>query len=388
MTDQNPSTPWFRALVQFPSVRVIAALAVGLLMACDDSSQSDYASPGPYTVGVTTLSMGDRDLEVFYPAEDGSEEGVEAAFYDLVDPLGPDLRDLILVSYPEVNARIDLPAYRDLPSSLDGPFPVMILSHGSGGFRLAYSKLLAGIASYGFVVASIDHLEWGLASTLGFGPPAEAARDAAELVLATLDLLDAESADPMSVLAGSSDTNFVATAGHSAGGQAAFAFPTDDVPEVKTLIGYATVPFDVVPEKPVLLLLGAEDFAVTTERTLLSYDALTVKKRYVAVTDAGHNSFTDQCEIIFNGNDIIAAAQLIFGPVFPDSLAALARDGCVEGNLPPWEFWQVTQHYTVAHLKDVFGLNSGHPSLYDQQPWLFPDIEVDYRFAGATPDSR
>ncbi|MFP6641009.1 MAG: hypothetical protein VCC04_12260, partial [Myxococcota bacterium] len=141
-------------------------------------------------------------------------------------------------------------------------------------------------------------------------------------------------------------------------------------------------------EKPVLLLLGAEDFAVTTERTLASYDALTVKKRYVAVTDAGHNSFTDQCEIIFNGNDIIAAAQLIFGEVFPDYLAALARDGCLEGNLPPWEFWRVTQHYTVAHLKDVFGLNSGHPSLYDQQPGLFPGIEVDYRFAGVTPDSR
>lgn len=383
----------FRMIVRPGPIGLFPVLILALLVACDSSRApdevADYSSPGPHTVGVTTLDMGDRDLEVFYPAEAGSEEGMDFASYDLIDPFPQNIKDLILATAPDVNASIVLPAYRDLPSSQDGPFPVMTFSHGSGGFRRAYSKLLAGIASHGFVVASIDHLEWGLLDRLGLGLPDESSRSADELILAVLDLLDEESADSMSVLANAADTDFVATAGHSAGGFAAFAFLTNEVPEIMTLIGYATVPFTGTPEKPVLLLLGAEDFAITTEQTLASYDALVEAKRYVAVTDAGHNSFTDQCEIIFNGNDIIAAAQLIFGPAFPESLAALARDGCQEGNLPPSDFWAVTQHFTVAHMKYVFGLNAWPlgftlaeyaSALEAEAAELFGDIEVDYRF--------
>jgi len=345
----------------------------------EDSEEATYGSEGPYVVGVRTLSMGDRDLEVFYPAQAGSQEGMETAYYELLDPFPA---ELLAIIPPEVNARVEVPAYRDLPSSDDGAFPVIIFSHGSGGFRLAYSKLLAGIASHGFVVASIDHNEWGLLARLGFGPPPEAARDAGQLVLDALSLLDAESEDPESVLAGAADTSRVATAGHSAGGIAAFAFATeaDGFPEIMTNIGYATVPFSVMPDKPVLLLLGAEDFAITTEATLSSYDALIETKRYVAVTDAAHNSFTDQCEIIYDGNDIIAAAQEIFGALFPESLAALARDGCLPENLAPSEFWRITQHYTVAHLRRVFSLNEEPRGLTAGSAELFGDIVIDYRF--------
>ena len=127
-------------------------------------------------------------------------------------------------------------------------------------------------------------------------------------------------------------------------------------------------------------MLGAEDFAITTEDTLASYDALVEDKRYVAVTDAGHNSFTDQCEIIFNGNDIIAAAQEIFGPLFPESFAALAYDGCLEGNLPPPDFWRVIQHFTVAHLIQVFEPAPAPLALEPEAVDLFEGIEVDYRF--------
>jgi predicted dienelactone hydrolase len=346
----------------------------------EDSEEATYGSEGSYVVGVTTLSMGDRDLEVFYPAENGSQDGVEPASYDQIDPFPQNIQDLIISLAPGANATVVLPAYRDLPSSSDGSFPVIIFSHGSGGFPRAYSKLLAGISSHGFIVAAINHLEWGLLDRLGLGLPEEDQREADELVLSTLALLDSENQDPASLLAGASDTNQVATAGHSAGGIAAFAFPTQDNPEIKTLIGYATIPFLETPEKPVLLLLGAEDFAITTEATLSSYDALIETKRYVAVTNAGHNSFTDQCEIIHDGNDIIAAAQLIFGAAFPESLAALARDGCLPENLAPSEFWSVTQHYTVAHLRRVFSLNEEPRGLTAPSADLFDEIEIDYRY--------
>lgn len=346
----------------------------------EDDTRTSYASAGPYTVGVTTLEMGDRQLEVFYPIEEGSSEGIEPASYDLIDPFPASVQDLILLQAPDINASITLPAYRDLPSSRYGPFPVVLFSHGSGGFRRAYSKHLAGIASHGFVVASIDHLEWGLLSRLGLGPPEDQAREAGELVLAALAVLDTEYQDPGSVLSGTADTSQVATIGHSAGGRAAFAFSSLENTDIKALIGYATVPFEETPEKPVLLLLGAEDLAVTTETTLNVYDSLLPEKRYVAVTQAGHNSFTDQCEVIFGGNDIIAAAQTIFGPAFPDSLVALAKDGCMPENLAPSEFWRVAQHFTVAHLRRAFSLNAEPSGLTEGAPGLFGDIEVDYRF--------
>ncbi|MEE3326553.1 MAG: hypothetical protein VX252_04420 [Myxococcota bacterium] len=324
--------------------------------------------------------MGDRDLEVFYPAEEGSADGIPPASYDLIDPFPEAVQAFILVQAPDVNAAVVIPAYRDLPGSRSGPFPVIVFSHGSGGFRRAYSKHLAGIASYGFVVISIDHLEWGLLARLNLGPAEEDAREASELVLSALALLDTEYQDPDSLLEGAADTSQVATMGHSAGGFAAFAFSGLDSPDVKTNIGYATVPFQTLPEKPVLLLLGAEDYAITIADTLSAYESLVGEKRYVAVTAAGHNSFTDQCEIIFDGNDIIAAAQTIFGAAFPDSLADLARDGCLPENLAPSEFWRVAQHFTVAHLRQVFSLNAEPSGLTQGAADLFGDIEVDYRF--------
>ena len=346
----------------------------------EDSEEATYGSVGPYVVGVTSLSMGDRNLEVFYPAEDGSQDGLDLASYELIDPFPQEIQDLIITLAPGANATVVIPAYRDLPSHPDGPFPVLTFSHGSGGFPRAYSKLLSGIAAFGITVISINHLEWGLLDRLNLGLPEEDQREADELVLSALALLDSESQDPDSLLSGAADTDQVATAGHSAGGQAAFAFPTPDNPEIKTLIGYATVPFSVTTDKPVLLLLGEDDFAITAEATLSSYDALVGTKRYVAVANAAHNSFTDQCEVIYDGNDIIAAAQLIFGAAFPESLAALARDGCLPENLAPSEFWRITQHYTVAHLKRVFLLNEEPRGLTARSAELFGETEIDYRF--------
>jgi predicted dienelactone hydrolase len=304
---------------------MLMALAL-LVSACGESDLADtttarFADPGPYPVGVRRLNMGDRELEVWYPARPGSEQGAPLAGYRAVEFLP----DAILGILPqELRIVVEMPAYRDLPISGDGPFPVMTFSHGAGGFRLAYSALLAGIASHGIVVASIDHIEWGLLAFVGLPPSSQ--RETDELVLSTLALLDAENSDPQSPLADGVDVTRVATAGHSAGGRAAFALL--DRPEIKSAIGYATVGNPAEANgRPILYVVGALDELMTGLEQ--SYAQLPPTKRLVSVTNAGHNSFTDQCAIIHGGNNIIelvrAAAPLPDNLAEPRSTAAAKR---------------------------------------------------------------
>jgi dienelactone hydrolase len=356
----------------FPIVMVLSQLVSG----CGESDLANttttarFADPGPYPVAVHRLDMGDRELEVWYPARPGSEQGSAPAGYRAVEFLP----DAILGILPQElkDLVVEMPAYRDLPISDDGPFPVMTFSHGAGGFRLAYSALLAGIASHGIVVASIDHIEWGLLAFVGLPPSSQ--RDTDELVLTTLALLASENNDPQSPLADGVDITRVATAGHSAGGRAAFALL--DRPEIKSAIGYATVGNPAEANgKPILYMVGALDELITGLEQ--SYAQLPPTKRLVSVLNAGHNSFTDQCAIIHGGNNIIELVRAAGLPL-PDDLAELALDGCRHENLAPAEFWRVIQHFTVAHLRAVFGID---PRPVDLEPTVvdaFAPVEVRY----------
>jgi hypothetical protein len=358
-----------------PLWRIISLAVLALtLHACSegdlDAPAARFADAGPYPVGVRRLDMGDRELEVWYPAQPGSERGVAQAGYQAVEFLP----DAILNILPQElkDLVVEMPAYRDVPISADGPFPIMTFSHGASGFRLAYSALLAGIASHGIVVASIDHIEWGLLAFVGIPPTSM--REPGELVLGTVAVLGGESNDPQSPLAGGVDVTRVATAGHSAGGRAAFALL--DRAEIKTAIGYATVGNpNAANGKPILYMVGALDELIVGLEA--SYAQLPPTKRLVSVTNAGHNSFTDQCAIIYGGNNIIELVREAGLPL-PDNLAELALDGCRPENLPPAEFWRVVQHFTVAHLRAVFGIDRNPVDLEPEVVVAFTPVEVRY----------
>ncbi len=338
-------------------VRVaLAALVSMIAVGCgDDDDSADqsavaaFADPGPYAVGVTTLNIGDRDIEVWYPVDPGVLGNAEKAAYASFEVLPQAIVDILP---PDLNLVIEMDAYRDLPVSDRGPFPVLTFSHGAGGFRHAYSAFLVGIASHGIIAASLDHLEWGLLAQVGLLPEG-IERDAREVVLAALARLAEASADAGSPLRSGVDTNRVATSGHSAGGRAAFALPERS--EVGAMIGFATGSArGLVTEKPVLLLVGEEDGGAA--RLEEAYDDLAGPKRFVSIGRAGHNSFTDQCAILHGGNNFLVKLQESGFPI-PQNLLDLAIDGCLPENLPPAEFWRVAQHFTVAELRAAFALD-------------------------------
>ncbi|MBJ7382580.1 MAG: hypothetical protein JHC66_08330, partial [Acidimicrobiia bacterium] len=80
------------------SVSVVPAMAVSPTKKV--TPEPAYSKPGPYAVGVTTLSLPDRKIEVYYPAKTGSTKGKKRATYLQTDAIPAD----ILAGLPAVPA--------------------------------------------------------------------------------------------------------------------------------------------------------------------------------------------------------------------------------------------------------------------------------------------
>ncbi len=151
------------------------------------------------------------------------------------------------------------------------------------------------------------------------------------------------------------------------------------------MLGFATgASSRGVAGKPILLLAGAEDGGAAGLEQ--AYDDLSPIKRFVAINHAAHNSFTDQCAIIWGGNNFLEKLVAAGFPI-PADLLALAIDGCRPENLAPAEFWKVVQHFTVAHLRAAFGMDDPPVGLGDGIAGAFGDITLRYRHADDVNDT-
>lgn len=336
-----------------------------------------YQGPGPYEVGLTELSLPDRQVAVFYPAAADSTDGVDPATYSQLDALPEDLAAAAPALLPEgtdpeiLTVTIDGVGV-EVPASEDGPFPLVLFSHGFGSFRLDASALLAGIASWGFVVAAPQHIERDRAALVTNSVVREPATDVAVLVDTVTVVGEAGG-----VLDGLADTELVGAVGHSAGGRAVLTALSE--PEIDVAIGWAAAgrgEVDVV-DKPSMNIAALVDVLVPIESVEATYDELAPPKRLVIIDGAGHNSFTDICISVKEGNDLIGLAQSIGFPI-PENLAAGATDGCEEGSIDTLEGWRITQHFTVAELRDALGIDAEPVGLGEGVVDAF-DVPVEYR---------
>lgn len=199
--------------------RVTAAVATLLLLmqAAGILGQRPDAPPygrrGPLGVGTRDFTILDsqRPLEatVWYPA------------------LNPDSRPVETTYRSGLLLNVDGQALRDAEPDRDhGPYPLVVFSHGSGGFRFQSLFFTEHLASYGFIVIAADHPGNTVLDSL---QPAEFARTIVPSytyrpadVLREIAFAETLTA-PGGALEGMIGTSRIAVTGHSFGGYTALA---------------------------------------------------------------------------------------------------------------------------------------------------------------------
>ena len=336
-----------------------------------------YGSPGPDRVGVTTLDLGsagpklgERLATVYFPADltRAGAAGLPKFSYAQAETLPAGLRGLLPAKF---DATTTIDAYPDVHGSRAGPYPIVLFSHGYGGGRLYYSNLLAGIASWGYVVVSADYLERGLAAqVLGTTTPPTAALDSS-IMTSSLVAVEQASGQPTSVLFGTADPARIAAVGHSAGGRT--AFDALDSPTVSTAVGWAPEgPTGPASKKPVMIIRATGDSAIPTAQIEREYAGFPGPKSLVQVTGYGHNTYTDICVEIRSGGGLIgyAVANHLVSP----RLAKLGINGCQKSDPAPPRFWTVVQYYTVFQLEAEFA--HGSTTVPEPSAGSFPGLRV------------
>ena len=197
-----------------------------------------YSEPGPFPVGVAELTGGPVPITVFYPGLDGAEAGKQEASYDLRAWL-PSAEAAKVRQAQAVQMR----AYSGLtPADPDGgPYPLVLFSHGLAGYRLQSTFLMTHLASWGFVVAAVEHPYRNLTAAFGdlgslvAGFGSTDAPDVEQLV-AAIDQVEVAASQPTGPLAGLTvETTDVGAVGHSAGGFAVYGAAAVD-PRIVTYV--------------------------------------------------------------------------------------------------------------------------------------------------------
>jgi dienelactone hydrolase len=340
----------------------------------DRSGEPAYSKPGPYTVGYTTLQLPDRAVAVWYPADPAAVAGKPKATYNQASPLPDNLKSIVPAKY---NTVVTMDAYADATADTkQGPYPVVLFSHGFGGYRLVNSALDVGLASWGYVVVSVEYFERGLLDQVTKKVyPKDPTRDP-KLMLASLDLVERANATTGSPLYGIVDAKHVGAVGHSAGGGTAFDALND--PRVAVAIGWAPVGPRAAPaDKPTMIIGSSGDIALTPAGLTKEYASFPAPKRRVEIEAGGHNSFSDICLVIRAGGGLVEFARQ--NHLVSDNLLGLALNGCKATDIAPQLFWPIVQHFTVAELRSVFGQDAQPVGLGDSIANAFGAVKVKYQ---------
>lgn len=325
---------------------------------------AELESPGGYAVGKTSVEVtGARGrvlpVDVWYPADPGDATGATPAAYPF-----PGLE------VPSETALADVPV-------AEGPFPLVVYSHGNGGLRYVSAFLTEHLASHGFVVMAPDHVgNTAIDAFAGTSTDrAQVALDRPADVSAVIDAVLAGGPGLQDVTP-QVDAEEIGVIGHSFGGLTALTMasgfgevPADERVDAVVGMAAASMALDdaalAAIDVPTLLLSGTADETVpVAENTERPWELVRGRPLVRAdVADAGHQSFTDVCSY----QDQLAAMPEA-PPVLVEAVDEYAMQGCTPELIDIDEAHRIIRRVTTAFLLEELDGQTQFATLLEGPP--------------------
>jgi dienelactone hydrolase len=342
------------------------------------NSDTVFSKNGPYKPGVVFQTTPEGDtLVITYPVDPASTIGKPHYVINLLrwftgSPTAP-----IPAGLPtNLPTTLATDAYSNVPISHSGPFPVVLFSHGYGGYPEQSSFLTDHLATWGFVVVAPDHRSRDLHAVIT-GTTGKGQDDIVDLQQA-LAVVRFMNADPNDLLSHKLDLTRVATLGHSAGGGAALTFAAENK-VVRTYVALAPAPGVLPKDKRGLIMQGTSDKVVNPAGTKKLYASLTGPKRLILIDKAGHNVFDDGCTIGAAQGGLVSFVKKLH---LPPAFEAIATDGCVAPDLYPPKAWPLIDQAVTAQLRWGLGIDKTPIGLGAGLDCAFAGVRASVQTAG------
>ena len=330
----------------------------------------DPSQRGPWPVGARTVQIDGLNVEVWYPAELGSDAEAEPIVYDIRESLPRSEQSKI--------ADADNPwqpcdCFRDLPvDAAHGPYPVIVFVHGTASFRSQSLPQMVHWASRGFVVMAADHTGLWLADTLGsLCGAGTVPQDLAGNVDSMLAAVRGETTE-LEFLGDRVDAARIGMAGHSAGGNAIGSLSDD----AQVLVPMAAGGVDAGAELlSALILGGTADSVVAYSQQESGFMDSPSPKRFVGISEAGHLSFSEICSLHNEAGDdllTIATDNDVCGAQFAGILFQ-----CSDELVADPVAWEIIDYVTSATFEEVLHCTDASASFADLLE-RFPEV-ADFR---------
>ncbi|MDQ6697229.1 MAG: dienelactone hydrolase family protein [Actinomycetota bacterium] len=346
-----------------------------------------YAKPGPFQAGTMTAALADgRRVVIWYPAASSAAKAPRETL-DIASLLTPALQAKVPAELRH-KIQYSIDAHVGAAPARDGPFPVVLFSHGYAGFPEQSADLTTHLARWGFVVVAPDHVERSLDGLLGTAAQGVKKKlTDAQVLSQSLDLALMENHRSGSPLEGLVDASKVAVIGQSAGAGAAYATASTDR-RIKSFIAYSVglggpggQPVPPPPKVPGMVMVGTADGVIPIADNRKVYRGMRPPKYLVTFRNAGHNVFSDICEIGKSEGGLVALVHQIKLAI-PASLLRLASDGCQPNNLDPRQAFPAIDHLSVAFLRSTLGVDHAPVGLDPQVTTAFPAAGIVLSHAG------